>query len=55
MLLPGAQRFSALQTAIPGLSDKVLSCRLTELEQAGIVSRAYYQEIPPRVEYTFTG
>jgi len=50
----GPRRFSALHAAIPGLSDKVLSRRLAELEQAGILSRAHYPEIPPRVEYALT-
>jgi DNA-binding HxlR family transcriptional regulator len=54
VLLGGSRRFSAIHVAIPALSDKVLSRRLTELEQAGIVSRKQYSEIPPRVEYTLT-
>lgn len=54
VLLGGSRRFSAIHAAIPALSDKVLSRRLTELERAGIVSRKQYAEIPPRVEYTLT-
>ncbi len=54
VLLAGPHRFSAIHTAIPTLSDKVLSRRLAELEQAGIVSRHHYLEIPPRVEYALT-
>ncbi len=53
-LIAGPRRFSALHTAIPGVSDKVLSRRLAELEWAGIVTRAQYPEIPPRVEYALT-
>ena len=54
VLLSGPTRFGGLHEAIPGLSEKVLSRRLTELETAGIVTRAAYPEIPPRVEYALT-
>lgn len=54
VLLAGPHRFSALRNAIPGLSEKVLSGRLGELEAAGIVSRTQYPEIPPRVVYSLT-
>lgn len=54
VLLSGPHRFSALQRAIPGISDKVLSGRLVELKGAGIITRVHYPEIPPRVEYALT-
>ena len=54
-LRSGPRRFSELRAEVPGLGDTVLSRRLTELEHAGIVSRAQFPEIPPRVEYTLTG
>jgi len=53
-LLHGPRRFSDLLASVPGLSDKVLTLRLKELERAGIVSRRQYLEIPPRVEYALT-
>jgi DNA-binding HxlR family transcriptional regulator len=53
-LLEGPRRFSSLLAAVPGLSDKMLTRRLSELEAAGIVTRAQYAEIPPRVEYALT-
>ena len=53
-LLAGPRRFSELPEAIPGLSDKILSHRLVELAEAGIVQRTQYPEIPPRVEYELT-
>ena len=53
-LLTGPRRFTELHAAIPAVSDKTLSSRLRELEEAGILSRAHYPEIPPRVEYTLT-
>lgn len=54
VLLSGPHRFSELHRAIPEISDKVLSGRLVELESAGIITRAHYPEIPPRVEYALT-
>lgn len=54
VLLSGSHRFSELQRAIAGISDKVLSGRLGELEGAGIITRVHHPEIPPRVEYTLT-
>lgn len=39
---------------IPGLSDRLLSERLRELEAAGIVERMVYPETPVRVEYSLT-
>lgn len=53
-LLEGPRRFTELLDAAPGLSDRVLSQRLKELEGAGIVTRAPYAEVPPRVEYELT-
>lgn len=43
-------RFSELEAALD-VSPKVLSQRLTELVETGLVSRQSYDEIPPRVEY----
>ncbi len=54
VLLAGRHRFSELRRAIPGISDKILSRRLAQLEQAGIVARFQYAEIPPRVTYELT-
>ncbi len=54
VLLAGPHRFSAIQTTIPTLSGKVLSRRLAELEETGIVTRTPYPEIPPRVVYALT-
>jgi DNA-binding HxlR family transcriptional regulator len=54
VLLAGPCRFSVIESKIPALSGKVLSQRLGELERAGIVTRAQFSEIPPRVEYDLT-
>ncbi|HET8845789.1 MAG TPA: winged helix-turn-helix transcriptional regulator [Ktedonobacteraceae bacterium] len=53
-LMHGPQRFCELTAAVEGLSDRVLSDRLRELELEGIVERAVYPQIPVRVEYRLT-
>lgn len=50
----GCVRFSDIAGAIPGLSDRLLSERLKELEAEGIVSRTVYPETPVRIEYHLT-
>ncbi|GIW06705.1 MAG: transcriptional regulator [Dehalococcoidia bacterium] len=53
-MLAGKQRFGELAASIPGISDRMLSERLKELEAAGIVVRTVYPETPVRVEYRLT-
>lgn len=53
-LLERSRRFTDLLEAIDGVSDRMLTKRLRELEAAGIVSRRSYREVPPRVEYALT-
>lgn len=53
-LLQGPRRFCELTALVEGLSDRVLSDRLRELETEGIVERLVYPHIPVRVEYQLT-
>jgi len=48
------KRFGELRKQIPGITEKMLSMQLKELEQDGIVGRTVYAEVPPRVEYYLT-
>lgn len=50
----GVSRFSDLTDTVPGLSDRMLSERLKELETEGIVVRLVRAEKPVRVEYILT-
>ncbi len=52
-LLSGPHRFCTIEAAI-GLSGKVLSERLKDLENEGIVKRQVYPETPVRIEYSLT-
>src|SRR5438105_15673220 len=53
-LLDGSRRFCELTATVEGLSDRVLSDRLRELESEGIIERIVYPQIPVRVEYRLT-
>ncbi len=53
-LLDGTQRFSELRRKIGGVSEKMLTQTLQQLEQDGFVSRIAYPVIPPHVEYSLT-
>ena len=53
-LMDGPRRFCELTASVEGLSDRVLSDRLRELEVEGIVERTVYPRIPVRVEYQLT-
>jgi len=47
-------RFTEVEDHLPGASSSTISKRLDEFEEAGLVSRTQYDEIPPRVEYALT-
>jgi len=54
VLLKSPCRFATLRMAIPDITDRMLSERLQELEQEGIVERTVVPETPVRVEYALT-
>jgi DNA-binding HxlR family transcriptional regulator len=53
-LSQGPRRFSKLKRAIEGVSQKVLTATLRELEKDGLVTRTVTPSIPPRVDYELT-
>ena len=48
------RRFAELKRLLPGISQKVLTQQLRELEHSGIVLRKVYAQVPPKVEYSLT-
>ena len=53
-LLTGAKRFGQLKKSLDGVSQKVLTAQLRQMEQNGLLTRTAYPEAPPRVEYALT-
>lgn len=53
-LSQGPMRFNALRRANAGISQQMLTRELRALEDAGVISRTVYAEVPPRVEYALT-
>ncbi|WP_266364085.1 winged helix-turn-helix transcriptional regulator [Tellurirhabdus rosea] len=50
----GVNRFGEMQRAMPGISKKMLTQELRDLERNGILNRKIYAQIPPKVEYSLT-
>jgi DNA-binding HxlR family transcriptional regulator len=53
-LVEREQRFTTIQRRVAGISHRMLTKTLRDLEHDGLVSRRVYAEVPPRVEYTLT-
>ena len=53
-LLTGTKRFGELKKSVGNISQKVLTANLRSMEEAGLLTRKVYAEVPPRVEYTLT-
>jgi DNA-binding HxlR family transcriptional regulator len=54
VLVAGPVRFTEIQRRVDGISHRLLTKTLRELQRDGLVSRTAHAEIPPRVEYALT-
>ena len=53
-LFPGVKRFNQLQRNLKGITQKMLTQQLRDMEADGIVHREVYLQVPPKVEYSLT-
>lgn len=53
-LLTGTKRFGELKKSLNGITQKVLTNNLRQMEASGLVNRKVYAKVPPRVEYSLT-
>jgi DNA-binding HxlR family transcriptional regulator len=54
LLGDGTKRFSALQRAIEGITPRMLTVTVRNLERDGLITRTVYPVVPPRVDYDLT-
>ncbi len=52
--MTGTKRFGELKRSVGGVTQKVLTAQLRDMESSGLLIRTVYAEVPPRVEYTLT-
>ncbi len=50
----GPRRFAELRHLLPGVTEKVLTSQLRQLEQDGVLARTVSSDVPPHVEYSLT-
>lgn len=50
----GTKRFSEVKKCLPGITQKMLTQQLRELEADGMINRKVYPQVPPKVEYSLT-
>jgi DNA-binding HxlR family transcriptional regulator len=53
-ILDGTKRFNELGRLVPGLTQRMLTTQLRELEADGVIARTVYPQVPPKVEYSAT-
>lgn len=53
-LLTGTKRFGELKKSLTGISQKVLTNNLRQMESSGLILRKVYAEVPPKVEYSLS-
>ncbi len=53
-IMDGTKRFNELGRLLPGLTQRMLTNQLRELEADGVIARTVYPEVPPKVEYSMT-
>ena len=53
-LLTGTKRFGELRKSLNGISQKVLTNNLRDMEKSNLIHREVFAEVPPRVEYSLT-
>ena len=53
-LLTGTKRFGELKKSLSGITQKVLTNNLRQMEASGLILRKVYAEVPPKVEYSLS-
>ncbi|WP_339315767.1 winged helix-turn-helix transcriptional regulator [Paenibacillus sp. FSL R10-2734] len=53
-LMDGTKRFNEFRRICPGITQRMLTLQLRELEEDGVVHREVYPQVPPKVEYSLT-